>query len=169
MKATDALLDGCSPTYITAGPLGLGLFAVRSIRCGEEILRFTGEVINFAQAQAKNEKECWPLQFGPDLYIDLQSPGCYANHSCDPNSGVVDRDGVVRLVALRQIAEGEEVRYDYSTTMDEDSFQMECRCGEPQCRSVVTDFKLLPHPLRIAYLRAGVVMLFIARQYDYSE
>ncbi len=98
------------------------------------------------------------IQVGPNQYIDTQAPGVLVNHSCAPNAGIRnDRD----LVALRDISPGEEIRYDYSTTMDEKSFTMRCRCGAPSCRRVVTDFSELPTDVQEYYLRRGLVMSFI--------
>jgi uncharacterized protein len=153
--------------YVADGDLGKGLFANRLIRAGEIIFVFAGPVIGFPEAVAKGDRECYPLQISKDKYIDLAEPGCYANHSCDPNAGV--RDGAngqsVRLVAIKDIPPGTEIRYDYSTTMDEDYFTMACRCGSPKCRGRVTDFKLLDSEVQERYLALGVVMSFIARQY----
>lgn len=83
------------------------------------------------------------------------------NHSCNPNCGI--RNGV--LVALRNIIEGEEIAYDYSTTMDERYWTMACRCGAAACRGIVDDFRTLPEELRRQYLSLGIVMPFIAEQY----
>ncbi|HZZ43123.1 MAG TPA: hypothetical protein VFE58_09305, partial [Tepidisphaeraceae bacterium] len=63
----------------------------------------------------------------------------------------------VELVAIRDIEEGEELYFDYSTTMDEDDFEMVCRCGTKGCRGVVRDFKHLPGELKKRYVGLGVV------------
>lgn len=55
------------------------------------------------------------------------------------------------------------IRYDYSTTMDEGSFTMRCRCGAPGCRQVVRDFSELPAGIQEYYLSQGLVMNFMAR------
>ena len=102
------------------------------------------------------------IQVGPDQYIDTQPPGVFANHSCAPNAGIRnDRD----LVALRDIPKGEEICFDYSTTMDEKSFTMACRCGTPECRKMVTDFAELPAGTQQYYVTRGLVMGFIARRF----
>src|ERR1035441_1813888 len=62
-----------------------------------------------------------------------------------------------RLPALRDIQTGEEICYDYSTTMDEKSFTMHCRCGAPGCRRVVTDFSELPAAVQDFYISRGLV------------
>jgi SET domain-containing protein len=148
--------------YLALGDLGWGVFAKRNIRRGEIILVFSGAVIGFAEAVAKGDRECWPLQIGHDRYIDLEEPGCYANHSCDPNSGILqDRF----LVAISEIQKDTEIRYDYSTTVDEDYWSMECRCKSAKCRRIISDFKYLDPSLKAQYLSCGIVQRFIKAQY----
>jgi hypothetical protein len=150
--------------YRAVGNLGLSLFAGQQIPKNEVILTFEGKIIGFGEAVAKGDYECWPLQFDHDKYIDLEMPGCLANHSCEPNAGIRDtgNEFCITLIALRDISQDEEIRYDYSTTMDEDFFTMPCRCGSITCRGVVEDFRRLPSDVRESYLESGLVMKFIA-------
>jgi len=157
--------NGKSKVKVSKGDLGLGLFAKRDIAVGERILTFKGPLIDFDAAVAKGDKECWPLQISPDEYIDLEKPGCFANHSCNPNAGIK----ILSLIALTDIRSGVEIRYDYSTTMDEDSFTMPCRCGSATCRGTVTDFKYLEADNRRRYLQLELVQPFIALQYDINS
>jgi len=149
---------GDLPYYISQCEFGLGVFAARDIVFGEVILEFTGPVIDFAETKRRGPKECMAIQIGPDRYLDTRPPGVLVNHSCNPNAGIrQDRC----LVALRTIRAGQEIRYDYSTTMEEHSFTMECRCGSPVCRKVVRDFSTLPWLTQAHYISQGVVMSFI--------
>jgi hypothetical protein len=138
--------------------VGKGVFVTGDFAAGEELLRFRGRVIDFAASVAKGERECDAFQIGPDRYLDLEAPGVLVNHSCDPNAGVRDD---LRLVALRDLEAGEEIRYDYSTTMDEDRWELVCRCGSPQCRGVIRDFKWLPRDWKLRLIRSHVVPGFI--------
>ena len=140
--------------------VGLGVFARRAVTAGETILVLEGPVIDFAETRRRGARECMAIQIGPNHYIDTQPPGVFVNHSCQPNAGIA-RDRY--LVALRNISAGEEIRYDYSTTMEEHSFTMPCRCGKAACRKWVRDFSTLPDEVRTAYLTQGVVMDFIRR------
>lgn len=147
--------------YIAKCELGRGVFAKRDIRRGEVILVFEGALIDFAETKRRGPRECMAIQVGPDRYIDTQPPGVFANHSCAPNAGIRnDRE----LVALLDISQDEEIRYDYATTMDEHSFTMQCRCGVPGCRRVVTDFSELPTDVQQYYLSRGLVMSFIVKR-----
>ena len=58
----------------------------------------------------------------------------FSNHSCDPNIGV---RGQIIFVAMRDIADGEELTHDWATT-DDDAYEMECRCNAPNCRKIIT-------------------------------
>lgn len=52
------------------------------------------------------------------------------NHSCDPNTGFRGLD----IVALRDIALGEELTLDYATFCSETMTPFDCCCGNPNCR-----------------------------------
>ena len=139
---------------------GRGVFAARDIAEGEEILKFSGPIISLEEAEAKGETAANPLQIGPDQFIDLEEPGVLANHSCEPNAGILDDS---RLVAIREIVQGEEIFYDYSTTVSDDPWEMECLCDTPLCRGKIGDFKDLPTEVKQRYLRLNIVQRFIAR------
>lgn len=153
----------CAPILptpiITVGPcaVGRGVFAGEPIGSGREILRFTGRVLTLRDVRAKHERACDALQIGVDQYLDLEDPGRLVNHSCRPNLGVVaDR----RLIALRDIVAGEELRFDYSTTIS-DGWTMTCCCGVAECRGVIAAFQLLPAELQQRYALLGIVQRFI--------
>ncbi|MEY2881896.1 MAG: hypothetical protein RLZZ15_4276 [Verrucomicrobiota bacterium] len=146
--------------FVADCALGRGLFAARAFASGERILEFTGPVITLAKTIAKGEAEANPLQFDDDRYFDLPPPVVFLNHSCAPNTGVTDGRW---LIALRKISADEELRFDYSTTMQESRWTMACRCGAANCRGVVADFRLLPIERQEHYLRLGIVQPFIVR------
>jgi len=148
---------------LLVGPcdVGRGIFATRAFQPGELILHLAGPRFDRSDPIHLTEAGANLLQTGQRSYIMLQSPGVFANHSCDPNAGIQANR---RLVAIRPIAAGDEIRYDYSTTMDEDFWTMACRCGAAGCRGVVTDFRLLPAAVKERYLALGIVQGFIARK-----
>jgi hypothetical protein len=148
--------------YIATGDLGFGMFAQCDIGRGSIIYVFGGPLIDLAETKRRGERECMPIQIDHDTYIDTMVPGCYVNHSCSPNAGIAND---YELVALRPIKAGEEIRFDYSTTMLEQSFTMECRCGKPNCRHLVSDFTLLPPKCQRNYLQKKVVMSYIMREF----
>jgi len=72
-------------------------------------------------------------------------------------------------MAIRNIKEGEELSFDYSTTMDEDGWEMDCLCGDPACRNKVRDFRHLTPSLQDRYISLGVVMPYIVRKHRQSR
>jgi hypothetical protein len=146
--------SGLGGFMVRNGRHGLGVHAARNVRDGEALFQFHGARISFVDAVAKGEQESYALQIDRDTYVDLDPLGCLVNHSCNPNVGLRP-DGW--LIALRGVGEGEELRYDYSTTMDENYWTMPCECGEKQCRGRVMDFCTLPEDVRTFYLRRGIV------------
>jgi uncharacterized protein len=143
------------------GALGKGVHALRTFRPGERILTFEGPELTHEEVLALGDTRSYALQVAPDRYIDPVSPGRYANHSCDPNAGIwQDR----YLVAIRPIAEGEQIHFDYSTAIGRKRWTMHCRCGSAKCRGVIGDFHRLPVTLQVHYLRLGIVPEFIVRE-----
>ena len=149
-------------TRVAPSAIGQGLFAERDYQAGDLIMILRGPRFGRQDPLHETPDGANLLQTGFRSYILLGSPGVYANHSCDPNAGIMENR---RLVAIRAIETGEEIRYDYSTTMDEDYWTMDCLCGTESCRGVVTDFRYLPRSLRERYLDLGIVQRFIARRY----
>ena len=79
------------------------------------------------------------------------------NHSCDPNCGLIERGGHVFLVTLRGIRAGEELTFDYATSMTDEPWGISCACGASACRGVIGSFRDLPDDLRERYLVEGLV------------
>ena len=145
---------------VKEGISGHGVFSEESIKSGATILHFTGPLLRYQQTTPQT----LAVQIGPDLYLGA-SGGMddYVNHSCDPNAGL-RIDGLnVELIALRDIAAGEEICFDYSTTMNEDDFEMRCRCASPSCRKLIRDFKHLPSELKRRYANLGVAPAYNLR------
>lgn len=155
MTVTPALL---SRIEVRECELGRGVFATRLIEQGEMILLFTGRSLTFTE-QLQLPDEANALQVGLDEYLDTEAPGVYVNHSCRPNAIMRNR---TELIACCDIQAGEEVRFDYSTTMLERHWELEgCRCGAPDCRGTIQDFDLLPEHVQQLYLEADAVQPFI--------
>lgn len=147
-----------SAVVVRQGAIGRGVFAARGFQPGEAILRLAGPVLDPSEVHALGPDRAYALQIGAREFLDLMTPGRYLNHSCDPNAGILN-DRVI--IALRTIAPGDEVRFDYSTAMHRDHWTMECRCGGALCRRVVLDFHHLPPITQNRYLQLGIVQRFI--------
>ncbi|MCB1203418.1 MAG: SET domain-containing protein-lysine N-methyltransferase [Verrucomicrobiae bacterium] len=139
--------------------VGQGVFASQMIKPGELIFYLNGKMIDFEQSKGFQGE--YSVQVGIGRYVDPIAPGRFLNHSCEPNSGFSDS---FSLVALRQIDRGEEIRFDYSTTMFERFWELDCQCGSTRCRRRIRDFDLLPESLRNKYFNLGIVPEFILEE-----
>jgi len=136
---------------------GRGLFTLEQIATGTKVLTFQGRVLNTDELT----DDLLAMQIGTDLW--LCSDGSLAddcvNHSCDPNCGFPAGD--LELHALRDIQAGEEITWDYSTSISEPGWTMECRCGSATCRGTIRPWGELAtydrdrlRPIALAYLRS---------------
>jgi hypothetical protein len=140
--------------------VGRGLFATQYLPMGAEVLAFCGTELTLSEVRLKGPLAANALQIDQNLYLDLVEPGQLLNHSCDPNVGVFDN----RFVrALRAIEAGEELCFDYSTTVG-DGWTMTCLCGAPGCRGIVRAFQTLPAELRMSHIVRGSVQRFLVEQ-----
>jgi SET domain-containing protein len=143
---------------IRDGTDGRGVFAGERIAGGTLIARFTGPFLRYEQTSAAT----YALQIGPDLYIgESGSVDDLFNHSCDPNAGVMISGTSAELRAIRDIGPGEEIAFDYSTTLDEGDFTMDCRCGSPSCRGVIGDGRDLPPDVWERYRGLGILPAYV--------
>ena len=143
---------------------GFGVYATRPYKIGEKICIMRGKKVvpKNLEYHEKNFRKAIidPLQIGTTTYLVLEKPYIFLNHSCDPNVGV---KGVSTLFAIKNIHKGDEITFDYSTTIDE-SFL--CKCGSQNCRRVIVDFFGLPLSKQRAYARKGALQNFIKRKFE---
>lgn len=145
---------------------GRAVFAGSDIRAGEVVCEFTGPTYTMAEYLELHDPENNHfVQIDEDRFMGPSgNADDLINHSCNPNGGLTCRDGKVFYIAIRDIKQGEELSFDYSTTMDEDCWEMDCLCGDAACRGKVRDFKHLPADLRKKYIDLQVVMPFIVKR-----
>jgi SET domain-containing protein len=145
---------------IKKGAHGRGTFAVEPITRGQRILRFSGPFLRYKDTSV----DTLALQIGPDLYIGASGgPDDFVNHSCDPNAGMKIQGTTAELFAIRDIAPGEEIFFDYSTIIDEDDFTMTCLCGSPGCRGKIADGKYLPEDVWKRYEGLGILPEYVRK------
>lgn len=130
---------------------GLGAFATRRIRKGKRIIEYTGERISQGEADKRYDDEAMSrhhtflFTLDEDTVLDAAVDGNEArfiNHSCDPNCQALIEDGKIFIYALKDIAPGTELVYDYAYEraegMDEESEKLYvCRCGSKNCRGTI--------------------------------
>lgn len=123
---------------------GFGVFACQKINTGEQLVRFGGQLLSgddlmqlllrFRSLSLQIEENLYLVSFEPDL-------ADYVNHSCNPNGGMFN---ATTLVAMKTIARGEEVCFDYAMTDGSKYDEFDCCCGSTLCRRKITgeDWKL---------------------------
>jgi hypothetical protein len=137
---------------VRASPLhGLGVFAVRPIAAGTRVLEYLGERISHEEADRRyegksaNDNHTFLFIADDTTVIDAGVDGNearFVNHACDPNCESVIEQARVFIDAIRSIAAGEELTYDYQIQRetgdppDIDAI-FACRCGLARCRGTM--------------------------------
>ena len=108
------------PTEILAGELRDGIWRVtliRAVQAGEVVHQMTGEVF-------ENPTK-YTVKVGPRDHI-MDPVARYMNHSCTPTCAI---DGL-EITALQDLAAGDEVTFDYTSTEEDFVSQFGCNeCG----------------------------------------
>lgn len=148
---------------------GRGVFARSAIEAGERILAFAGEPlvrVDVARVAAAHGHDGY-LQIGPDSYLGLSGGADdYVNHACEPNCYVQFTRRGVYLVALHDIAAGEELFFDYALTQVDFPFRFHCRCGHQACRGEIGNFDEVPHERMRTYRSLRVLPAYIEQALD---
>ena len=139
---------------------GLGVFATAPIRRHALVIEYTGELISHVEAArrypeqgtAERPEHTYVLQLDDERVIDANVGGNaarYINHSCAPNLEPIAIGDHLWLVARRDIADGEELGYDYAIELDVPHTparkrQWPCACGATTCRGTLLRAKRTP-------------------------
>lgn len=129
-----------------SGVHGHGLFARVPLAKGEHVIEYVGERVTKAEAWRREQKRLARLAAGGDgcVYVfelnqrhDIDGGVSWnlarrINHSCEPNCEVQVIRGRIWIVAVRPIATGEELAYDYGFDYA-DWREHPCRCGAATC------------------------------------
>ena len=146
---------------------GRGIVSAKSFRRGALITEIKGKIVTpdevwrYWETDPRLGENCF--RYDADHYLDPDGEiGQYANHSCDPNAGIVKRGRRLFLKAIAPIATGDEITHDYSTLLaTDDVWKMRCNCGTAKCRRVVAHVGKLPAATMRSYRRLGIVPDFI--------
>jgi len=145
---------------------GKGVFSKKNFFVGDFIMDFGGKIYQLEDLPKPYDTvDDHYMQIDDTLYLGPSGAfDDFINHSCDPNCGVQINGEKVQLLAIKNIAVGDELTWDYSTTMAEDNWEMDCLCGTRNCRGRIRDFKYLPVEIQKQYLLAKVVPEYILRK-----
>lgn len=138
---------------------GKGVFAKEQIKKGEVVAEFDGPIYDFDYPDWNEDIINHVIQFEERRWRDSKGLARNINHSCEPNCGVKDK---FKIVAMRNIKEGEEVTWDYEMTEDY-LWRMKCRCGSKDCRGKIGAFRNMPENVRQKY--AGFISDWLIEKY----
>jgi uncharacterized protein len=133
-----------TPKAVKGRPSGIegrGLVAVAPITKDEIVAIKGGHLVDTQTLDALPERlRNTDIQITDDYHLaaleddEYEPVMLFINHSCEPNVGFA---GNIVLVAMRDIAPGEELTTDYALFDDSDE-QMTCNCGAASCRGTIT-------------------------------
>ena len=113
-----------------------GCYTTAPIPEGACVVEYTGPRLRKEEADIRYENLPMTYLFGVGdgtTVIDGHGTAMFLNHSCEPNCETEETRGRVWIKALRAIAAGEELTYDYHL-YDGDPDEAPCFCGAKRCR-----------------------------------
>ncbi|NUQ29443.1 MAG: SET domain-containing protein-lysine N-methyltransferase [Acidobacteriaceae bacterium] len=116
-----------------------GCYTTTPIRKGARIVEYDGPRITKDVADERYADRFVTYLFGVgdrNTVIDGFGAAMFINHSCDPNCETQEIDERVFVVAIRNIAPGEELTYEYNL-YDSDEEDQPCYCGATVCRGTM--------------------------------
>ena len=118
---------------------GRGVFAAEPVAAGELVAVWGGRIVDRAAAEAlAPDVRRYVVQVEEAQFLAPLEPldaAEYINHCCQPTCGL---SGQIALVALRDIAVGEEITFDYAATDSSDFLAFSCACTKSPCRRRVS-------------------------------
>jgi SET domain-containing protein len=116
-----------------------GCYTTAAIASKQRILEYDGPRLTKDEADIRYADNPITYLFGlgkGERVIDGHCMAMFINHSCDPNCETDEKRGRIFIHAIRNIAPGEELTYDYNLYDGEDE-DCACNCGAATCRGAM--------------------------------
>lgn len=116
-----------------------GCYTTTAIRKGARVAEYTGPRLSKAEADLAYANSPITYLFGlgdGSIVIDGHCMAMFINHSCAANCETSEEDDRVWITAIRNIAPGEEITYDYCL-YDGGDDEATCNCGAKSCRGTM--------------------------------
>lgn len=116
-----------------------GCYTTASIAEGTRVVEYTGPIISKEEGDRRYDGKPITYLFGigdGSSVIDGHGMAMFINHSCAANCETEEIDGHIWITAIRDIAVGEELCYDYCL-YDGEEDEAPCNCGAPDCRGTM--------------------------------
>ena len=127
------------PLVVRPSPIhSVGVYTTTPIRKGSRVVEYAGPRMSPEEADrlydGASRTYLYGLEDGKTI-IDGEGLGAFLNHSCDPNCEIDEIKNRVWIFAMRDIAAGEELVWDYN--LYDDEAPADCHCGSPKCRGTM--------------------------------
>lgn len=111
---------------------GLGLFAGETIPKGECVIEYVGRTVSKEESETSKSKYLFEISKAKtiDGKPRINKAG-YINHACKPNCEAEIAKGRIFISAIKTIAPGEELTYDYGKEYCLEHC-VPCRCSAPK-------------------------------------
>lgn len=116
-----------------------GCYATTAFSKGTRIVEYIGRRIHKNLADEKYQDSPTTYLFGIGngiTVIDGHGAAMFINHSCDANCETEEKRGRVWIKAIRDVAVGDELTYDYNL-YDGGEDEAFCNCGAATCRKTM--------------------------------
>ena len=114
-----------------------GVYTTAPINKGTVVAEYTGPRLSNEGADRIYDQSPRTYLFGlldGEHVIDGDGIAAFINHSCHPNCEADEIKGRVIIRAIRRIAAGEEIFYDYNLYDGDDDDPALCFCSVKNCR-----------------------------------
>ena len=138
---------------LSHGPYEALLRAVQPIRAREVVFYLGGRIVTAPT------KYTLQLDAGRHLLADNEL-WQFMNHGCEPCVRI-DVD-TRQMIAIRDVARGEELTFNYNTTEWDMAAPFDCNCGDENCTGRIRGFRYLT-PAQRAALRPWLSPLIESR------
>jgi hypothetical protein len=116
-----------------------GCYTTDRIPKGRQVAEYTGPRLTKNDADELYENSPVTYLFGlgdGSRVIDGHCMAMFINHSCDPNCETDEKGGRIWIRAIKNIAAGSEITYDYCL-YDGGDEPATCNCGSENCRGTM--------------------------------
>ena len=149
-------------------PHGFGSRATAVIPAGTSVATFGGTAVTHVDFDEHDaDRRSRSIQVEANLIFlgpPTREPGDSINHSCEPNCGMRN---ATTIVAMRDVAIGEELTFDYAMSDASDYDEFNCNCGTSLCRGRVCADDWQLDTLRHRY--KGFFSPYIQRKIDAEQ
>lgn len=134
LRKTDILINPelTERLKVKKGIYGFGLFTTVPITKGTFIIQYIGKMLTADEANEKGGQYLFEINSRWTIDgTDRKNTARYINHSCKPNceSDTDERNKRVYISAIKNIAPGEELTYDYGKEFWKEYIKPKgCRC-----------------------------------------